>query len=33
VTYPNLLHEVHNEAEPSRAALFDLMSRWMLERA
>ncbi|HEY2534786.1 MAG TPA: alpha/beta hydrolase [Xanthobacteraceae bacterium] len=33
VTYPNLLHEVHNEDEPSRAALFDLMSRWMLERA
>ena len=28
VTYPRLLHEVHNEAE--RAALFDLMSRWML---
>jgi alpha-beta hydrolase superfamily lysophospholipase len=33
VTYPNLLHEVHNEDEPSRVALFDLMSRWMLERA
>jgi alpha-beta hydrolase superfamily lysophospholipase len=33
VTYPNLLHEVHNEDEPARAALFDLMSRWMLERA
>ncbi len=28
VTYPGLLHEVHNEGE--RAALFDLMSRWML---
>jgi alpha-beta hydrolase superfamily lysophospholipase len=33
VTYPNLLHEVHNEDEPSRVALFDLMSRWMIERA
>jgi alpha-beta hydrolase superfamily lysophospholipase len=33
VTYPNLLHEVHNEDEPSRAALFDLMSGWMVERA
>jgi alpha-beta hydrolase superfamily lysophospholipase len=33
VTYPNLLHEVHNEDDPSRAALFDLMSRWILERA
>jgi alpha-beta hydrolase superfamily lysophospholipase len=33
VIYPNLLHEVHNEDEPSRAALFDLMSRWMIERA
>jgi alpha-beta hydrolase superfamily lysophospholipase len=33
VTYPNLLHEVHNEDEPSRAALFDLMSGWMIERA
>jgi alpha-beta hydrolase superfamily lysophospholipase len=33
VTYPNLLHEVHNEAEPSQAALFDLMSGWMIERA
>lgn len=33
VTYPNLLHEVHNEDEPARAALFDLMSRWILERA
>jgi alpha-beta hydrolase superfamily lysophospholipase len=33
VTYPNLLHEVHNEDEPSRAALFDLLSRWMIERA
>ena len=33
VTYANLLHEVHNEDDTSRAALFDLMSRWMLERA
>ena len=33
VTYPNLLHEVHNEDETSRTALFDLMSRWILERA
>jgi alpha-beta hydrolase superfamily lysophospholipase len=33
VTYPELLHEVHNEDEASRSALFDLMSRWILERA
>lgn len=33
VTYPNLLHEVHNEDEAARSALFDLMSHWMLERA
>jgi alpha-beta hydrolase superfamily lysophospholipase len=33
VTYPNLLHEVHNEDETSRAALFDLMSSWILARA
>jgi alpha-beta hydrolase superfamily lysophospholipase len=33
VTYPELLHEVHNEDERSRAALFELMSRWILERA
>ena len=33
VTYAQLLHEVHNENEPARAALFDLMSRWILERA
>jgi alpha-beta hydrolase superfamily lysophospholipase len=32
VTYPNLLHEVHNEDDASRAALFDLMSRWIIER-
>lgn len=33
VTYPNLLHEIHNEDETARSALFDLMSSWMLERA
>jgi acylglycerol lipase len=33
VTYPGLLHEVHNEEESARAALFDLMSRWMLARS
>jgi alpha-beta hydrolase superfamily lysophospholipase len=33
VTYPDLLHEVHNEDERSRAVLFELMSRWILERA
>lgn len=33
VTYPNLLHEIHNEDQTARTALFDLMSRWMLERA
>lgn len=32
VTYPGLLHEVHNEDEVSRTALFELMTRWMLER-
>jgi alpha-beta hydrolase superfamily lysophospholipase len=32
VTYPGLLHEVHNEDAGSRAALFELMSRWILER-
>jgi alpha-beta hydrolase superfamily lysophospholipase len=32
VTYPNLLHEVHNEDERARTALFDLMSGWMIER-
>ena len=32
VTYPGLLHEVHNEDAGSRAALFALMSRWILER-
>jgi alpha-beta hydrolase superfamily lysophospholipase len=33
VTYPGLLHEVHNEEEPSRSNLFDLMSGWMLARS
>jgi alpha-beta hydrolase superfamily lysophospholipase len=32
VTYPGLLHEVHNEDERSRTVLFELMTRWMLER-
>jgi alpha-beta hydrolase superfamily lysophospholipase len=32
VTYPGLLHEVHNEDEVSRTLLFELMTRWMLER-
>jgi alpha-beta hydrolase superfamily lysophospholipase len=30
--YPGLLHEVHNEGAPARVALFELMSRWILER-
>jgi alpha-beta hydrolase superfamily lysophospholipase len=33
VTYPALLHEVHNEDLPARAALFRLMTRWILDRA
>ena len=32
VTYAGLLHEVHNEDARARAALFELMSRWILER-
>jgi alpha-beta hydrolase superfamily lysophospholipase len=32
VTYPALLHEVHNEDLPARAALFALMSGWILDR-
>jgi len=32
VIYPKLLHEVHNEDERSRAILFELMTRWILER-
>jgi alpha-beta hydrolase superfamily lysophospholipase len=30
--YPGLLHEVHNEGAHARVALFELMSRWILER-
>jgi acylglycerol lipase len=33
VTYPGLLHEVHNEDARARAALFELMSLWILERS
>jgi alpha-beta hydrolase superfamily lysophospholipase len=33
VIYPKLLHEVHNEDAASRGAFFDLLSRWILERA
>jgi alpha-beta hydrolase superfamily lysophospholipase len=33
VTYPELLHEVHNEDERSRATLFKLMSDWILARS
>ena len=33
VTYAGLLHEIHNEAESARAIFFELMTRWILERA
>jgi alpha-beta hydrolase superfamily lysophospholipase len=33
VTYAKLLHEVHNEDDISRAMLFELMTRWILERS
>jgi acylglycerol lipase len=33
VTYPGLLHEVHNEDEAARTALFDLMTQWILARS
>lgn len=33
VTYPGLLHEIHNEDDDSRAVFFELMTRWILERA
>lgn len=33
VSYPNLLHEVHNEAPASREALFELMGCWMRARS
>jgi acylglycerol lipase len=32
VSYPDLLHEVHNEAPAARQALFELMGRWILAR-
>jgi alpha-beta hydrolase superfamily lysophospholipase len=33
VTYPGLLHEIHNEDERARAVVYELMSRWILERS
>jgi alpha-beta hydrolase superfamily lysophospholipase len=33
IIYPKLLHEIHNEDADARSALFDLMSRWMLDRS
>jgi alpha-beta hydrolase superfamily lysophospholipase len=33
VTYRKLLHEVHNEDDIARAMLFELMTRWILERS
>lgn len=33
VTFPGLLHEVHNEDPASREAFFGLMSRWIRERS
>ncbi|MDP9090801.1 MAG: lysophospholipase [Pseudomonadota bacterium] len=33
VTYPGLLHEIHNEDDGSRAVFFELMTRWILARA
>jgi alpha-beta hydrolase superfamily lysophospholipase len=33
VIYPKLLHEIHNEDDRSRAMLFELMTRWILERS
>jgi acylglycerol lipase len=33
VTYPGLLHEVHNEDAAARQALIELMSQWMLARS
>ena len=32
VTYPGLLHEVHNEDEAARGAFFELVTSWILER-
>jgi alpha-beta hydrolase superfamily lysophospholipase len=33
VIYPDLLHEVHNEDVTARAAVFALLTRWILARA
>ena len=33
VTYPGLLHEVHNEDEAARRAFVELMSQWILARS
>lgn len=33
VIYPGLLHEVHNEDTAARETFFELLSRWILERA
>jgi alpha-beta hydrolase superfamily lysophospholipase len=33
VTYPALLHEVHNEDLPARAAFFGLLTNWIRNRA
>lgn len=33
IVCPELLHEIHNEDAGARTALFDLMSRWMLQRS
>lgn len=32
LTYPGLLHEVHQEDQAARTRLFDLMSQWILAR-
>jgi len=32
VVYPELLHEPHNEYDAARAAMFELMSSWMVSR-
>ncbi len=33
VTYPGLLHEIHNEDDGARTVFFELMTCWILERA
>jgi lysophospholipase len=33
VIYPKLLHEIHNEDDRARAMLFEMMTRWILERS